>query len=352
MTAGQWGWLIFALFVLGMIALDLGVFHRRAHEVTLREAMTWSAVWIFLALGFNAWIFFSHPRGNSAALEFLTGYLLEQSLSVDNLFVFLLIFHYFQVKGRYQHRVLFWGIFGALVMRAGFIACGVVLLHMVHWIIYVFGGLLIVSGIKLALQNDKKVDPERNPLLRLVRRLVPITPAFVEGKFFVRQDGKRLATPLFVVLVAVETTDLVFAVDSIPAILAVTRDPFIVYTSNVFAILGLRSMYFALAGLLRLFHYLHYGLALVLIFVGAKMLLSAADYEVPIGVTLGVVAGVLALSVVASVFVPSRKEDKAVEALGREVLAADPAIDSSAEKQTAKDSIQARQDSTPPSDRK
>jgi tellurite resistance protein TerC len=308
-----WPWLLFLGFVIVMMLLDLGVFHRKAHEVGFREAMIWSAVWVFLSLAFNGWVWYSHERGSEAALEYFTGYLIELSLSVDNLFVFLLIFHYFQVKGHYQHRVLFWGILGALVMRAVFIALGIALIQMFHWVIYIFGAFLIYTGVKLALEKDKKIEPEKNVVLKLFRRMMPIAPQFEEGKFFVRHAGKLIATPLFVVLIVVETTDLIFAVDSIPAILAITNDPFIVYTSNVFAILGLRSMYFALAGLMRLFHYLHYGLAIVLVFVGAKMLVAAIEVKVPIGVTLGVVVGVLTLSVLISIVFPVKTKEEGRE---------------------------------------
>jgi tellurite resistance protein TerC len=286
-----------------MLVLDLGVFHRRAHTVKFREALAWSVAWIALAAIFAVVIFFWH--GRTAALEFVTGYVIELSLSVDNLFVFLLIFRFFQVPAIHQHKVLFWGILGALIMRAIFIAAGVTLIESFHWIIYVFGAFLVYSGIKLFFQNEAEIHPEKNPVLRLFRRLVPVTKDYVDNKFFVRSPG-LYATPLFVVLLVVETTDLLFAVDSIPAILAITRDAFIVYTSNVFAILGLRSMYFALAGMMEMFRYLHYGLSLVLVFVGAKMLVSHY-LEIPTPVALATVAGVLVISVIASMANP-RKE--------------------------------------------
>jgi tellurite resistance protein TerC len=270
--------------------------------VKVREALAWSAVWLTLALGFAGLIFFWH--GADTSLQFVTGYLVELSLSVDNLFVFLLIFGYFQVPGPFQHRVLFWGILGALVMRAVFIVAGIALLALFHWLIYVFGAFLILTGIKLLFEKGKKVRPERNPVLRLTRRLVPITEQYDGTRFFVRREGVLWATPLLVVLVVIETTDVIFAVDSIPAILAISNDPFIVYSSNVFAVLGLRSLYFALAGLMQLFHFLHYGLALVLAFVGVKMLLSDTDYRIPIGITLAVVCGVLTISVILSVLLP------------------------------------------------
>ncbi len=298
-------WLtLFNVFVLVMLAVDLGVFHRKAHAVGIREALLWSVFWIGLALGFCGLVYLRF--GKEKALAFLAGYLIEKALSVDNLFVFLLIFSYFQVPPLYQHKVLSWGILGALVMRAGFIAAGVVLIQRLHWVIYLFGAFLIYTGVRLGLEEKKEVQPERNPVLRLLRRLVPISPLYEGGKFWVRIEGRLFATPLLVVLVVVETTDILFAVDSIPAILAITVDPLIVYTSNVFAILGLRALYFALAGMMEVFHYLHYGLAAVLVFVGAKMLLADL-VDVPIGVALGVIAGVLILCVAASLFWQPRK---------------------------------------------
>ena len=285
-----------------MLVLDLGVFHRRAHTVKFREALAWSAAWIALAAIFAVIIFFWH--GRTPALEFATGYVIELSLSVDNLFVFLLIFRFFRVPAIHQHKVLFWGILGALIMRAVFIAAGVGLIGRFHWIIYVFGAFLVYSGIKLFFQKEAEIHPEKNPILRLFRRWVPVTKDYVGSKFFVRSPG-LFATPLFVVLLVVETTDVLFAVDSIPAILAITRDAFIVYTSNVFAILGLRSMYFALAGMMEMFRYLHYGLSLVLVFVGAKMLLSHY-VEIPTPIALAAVAGVLSVSVIASLAHPKK----------------------------------------------
>jgi tellurite resistance protein TerC len=290
-------WILFNVFVVAMLVLDLGVFHRQSHTVKYREALIWSAVWIALAIIFTVVIYFWH--GRTPFLEFITGYVIELSLSVDNLFVFLLIFRYFQVPPVHQHKVLFWGILGALIMRAIFIAAGVGLIQRFHWIVYVFGAFLLYSGFKLLRQGEAEIHPEKNPVLRLFRRWVPVTKDYEGDKFFVRRTG-LLATPLLVVLVVVETTDLLFAVDSIPAILAITRDAFIVYTSNVFAILGLRSMYFALAGMMEMFRYLHYGLSVVLMFVGAKMMLSHY-YEVPTVLALGAVAGILLLSVAASV---------------------------------------------------
>jgi tellurite resistance protein TerC len=291
-------WAVFNIFVLAMLALDLGVFHRRAHVIKIKEALVWSAVWIALALLFNLGIYFW--RGPETALEFLTGYLIEKSLSVDNIFVFLLIFSYFGTPPPYQHKVLFWGILGALIMRAVFIAAGITLIEKFHWTIYLFGAFLILIGIKMALQKERKIRPERNPLFRLFRRWVPVTDDYAEGAFIVKRAGRYLATPLLIVLIAVETTDVIFAVDSIPAILAITLDPFIVYTSNVFAILGLRALYFALAGVMELFHYLHYGLSAVLVFVGIKMLLADL-YKIPVSIALSVVAGILLVSVMASI---------------------------------------------------
>lgn len=299
-------WIVFNVFVLGMLAIDLGVFHRKAHAVSMKEAAAWSTVWIVLALIFNAGIYYAW--GGDKALEFLTGYVIEKALSVDNLFVFLMIFTYFSTPAIYQHRVLFWGIVGALVMRAIFIAAGAALLESFHWMIYVFGGFLIVTGIKMLLQGDEKLDPGKNPVVRLFQRFIPLTNEYQGQHFFIRQNGKTYATLLMLVLVVVETTDVIFAVDSIPAIFAVTRDPFIVYTSNVFAILGLRALYFLLAGVMDMFTYLKIGLSLVLCFVGAKMMIVDV-YKIPIGVSLGVVGGILVLSVIASLL-KSFKEEK------------------------------------------
>jgi tellurite resistance protein TerC len=298
-------WVAFNIFVFAMLALDLGFFHRKAHVIKIKEALLWSGAWIALALLFNLGIYFF--RGSETALEFLTGYLIEKSLSVDNIFVFLLIFSYFGVPSLYQHKVLFWGILGALIMRALFIVAGITLIEKFHWTIYIFGAFLILIGIKMALQKEKKLRPERNPALKLFRRWVPVTEEYVEGKFFVRRLGHSFATPLLIVLIVVETTDIIFAVDSIPAILAITLDPFIVYTSNVFAILGLRALYFALAGIMELFHHLHYGLSAVLVFVGIKMLLSDL-YKIPVSVALSVVAGILLISVVTSIL--DKKKEK------------------------------------------
>jgi tellurite resistance protein TerC len=297
-------WIGFNLFVLAMLALDLGVFHRKAHVIKIKEALVWSGVWITLALLFNLGIYLW--RGQETALEFLAGYLIEKSLSVDNIFVFLLIFSYFGVPPLYQHKVLFWGILGALIMRAVFIATGITLIEKFHWTIYLFGAILVLTGVKMALQKDRKIQPERNPVIRLFRRCVPVTEDYAQDKFFIKRAGRYLATPLFIVLIVVETTDVIFAVDSIPAILAITLDPFIVYTSNVFAILGLRALYFALSGVMELFHHLHYGLSVVLVFVGIKMLLTDL-YKIPVSIALSVVAGILLVSVMASIFDKERK---------------------------------------------
>ena len=295
-------WILFNLFVAAMLALDLGVFHRSGHEVKFREAVGWSAVWIALAAAFAVIVYFWHGRTES--LEFVTGYIIELSLSVDNLFIFLLIFRYFKVPPGDQRKVLFWGILGALAMRAIFILLGVSLISRFHWIIYVFGAFLVYSGVKLIFQDDEDVHPEKNPVLRVFRRLMPVSDTYEEGKFLVRRPG-LMATPLLVVLVVVETTDVIFATDSIPAVLAITLNGFIVYTSNVFAIMGLRSMYFALAGMMEVFHYLHYGLSVVLIFIGAKMLVSHY-YQIPTAIALGVVGGVLAVSVAVSLVFPRK----------------------------------------------
>ena len=292
--------MLFNAFVLAMLALDLGL-HRRKHEIKFKEAVAWSAVWIGLALAFAALV--AYQRGADTALQFLTGYIIEESLSVDNLFVFLLIFSYFAVPARLQHGVLFWGVLGAMVLRAIFIVAGVALLERFEAVIYLFGAILIFSGVKMALEKESKIDPNQNPVLKLFRKLMPVTMEFEGSKFLVRRDGRTFATPLLLVLLVVETTDLIFAVDSIPAVLAITRDRFIVYTSNVFAILGLRAMFFALKGAMDLFHHLHYGLSAILVFVGAKMLLGHF-IEIPIGIALGVVASILALSIVASLIWP------------------------------------------------
>ena len=298
-----WSWIGFNVFVLAMLALDLGVFHRKAHSVSVREAFGWSAFWIALALTFNLGV--AHFLGRQAGLEFLTGYLIEKALSVDNLFVFVLVFSYFRVPAKYQHRVLFWGILGALLMRGAMIAAGAALIERFHWIIYVFGAFLVVTGIRMAFHDESDIDPEHNPVLRLVKRLMPITHEYDGQRLFTRDrvTARRVATPLFIVLAFVETTDVVFALDSIPAIFAITKDPFIVYTSNVFAILGLRSLYFLLAGVIHKFHFLKLGLAVVLVFVGVKMLIESWIH-IPVGLSLGFVALVLGCAVGASLIWP------------------------------------------------
>jgi tellurite resistance protein TerC len=296
-------WASFTGFILAMLALDLGVFHRKAHEVSLREASVWSAIWVALALAFNllVWQWFGPQRG----LEYLTGYLIEKALAVDNIFVIYAIFAYFAVPAAYQHRVLFWGILGALVMRGVFIALGGALLARFHWVMYLFGAVLLVTGIKLLLIPDDGIHPERNPVYRAFKRMIPSVPDFRGARFTVIENGRRLATPLLLVLLLIEWTDFVFAIDSIPAIFAVTNDPFIVYTSNIFAILGLRSMFFLLGGVIGRFHLLKPALALVLAFVGGKMLIADL-YKVPIGASLGVVATLIALGVVGSLLLPPR----------------------------------------------
>jgi tellurite resistance protein TerC len=294
-------WAGFTALVLAMLALDLGVFHRKAHEVHFKEALAWSAVWVGLAAAVNLLVL--HYFGAQRGLEFLTGYLIEKALSVDNIFVFIVIFSFFAVPAAYQHRVLFWGILGALVMRAAFILAGAALLQRFHWIIYVFGGFLLVTGVKLLVHRDVALRPEQNPVYRLFRRVVPAVTEFRGSRFTVVENGRRYATPMLAVLVVVEATDLVFAVDSIPAIFAVTRDPFIVYASNVLAILGLRALYFLLAAVMGRFRYLKVGLACVLCFVGLKML-TADVYSIPIAASLAVVVSLLAGSIVASLLSP------------------------------------------------
>jgi tellurite resistance protein TerC len=299
-----WMWIGFNLFVLAMLALDLGVFHRKARVVAFKESVAWTVVWVALALAFNAGIWYF--AGAQKALEFFTGYVIEKSLSVDNVFVFAMLFSYFAVPPLYQHKVLFWGILGALAMRAVMIALGAALIAEFSWIIYVFGAFLVLTGIKMAVKREEAIHPERNPVVRAFKRLMPVTSDYREDRFFVVENGLRHATPLFVVLLLVEVTDLIFAVDSIPAIFAVTTDPFIVYTSNIFAILGLRSIYFALAGVMDKFHYLKIGLGVVLAFVGVKMLLVHSPYKLDTLLSLGVVVGILAVSVVASLLRPKK----------------------------------------------
>ncbi len=308
-TSMIWFWIIFHVIVLGILVLDLGVFHRKAHVVSVREALIWTAVWVGAGLAFNAYVF--AEKGNEAGVQFLTGYVIEKSLSVDNIFVFVLIFSYFAVPAIYQHRVLFWGVLGALVMRGVFILVGSALLKEFHWIIFIFGGFLLFTGVQMLRHRDAKPDPNQNLAVKLVRRLLPVTSEYHGPKFFVRNAGKLVATPLFLALAAVEFTDLIFAVDSIPAIFAVTDDAFIIYTSNVFAIMGLRALYFALAGVMGRFRYLKPGLAVVLVFVGAKML--ASDwYKMPPLVSLAVIIGILTVTIAVSLAATRRKQVPAV----------------------------------------
>jgi tellurite resistance protein TerC len=297
-------WTSFILVVLVLLSIDLGIFNRRAHAVTVKEALSWSIVWIILSLSFGTYIYAAF--GKQYGLEFFAGYLIEYALSVDNIFVFILIFTYFAVPDRFHHRVLFWGILGALIMRASFIVAGAALISAFHWIIYVFGAFLLVTGIKILRQGDTEVEPQRNPAVKLFQRFVPMTSGYQAGKFFLRDQGKLMATPLALVLVTVEATDLVFATDSIPAIFGVTRDPFIVYTSNICAILGLRSMYFLLSAVVNRFAYLGMGLGIVLAFIGLKMLLSGI-YAIPIGLSLGIVAAILIGSIILSLLFPPKK---------------------------------------------
>ncbi|GLV60981.1 membrane protein [Dictyobacter sp. S3.2.2.5] len=309
LLTGVWPWIWFNLFVLVLLALDLGIFHRKSHAVSTKEALIWSAVWISLALAFNAGLYF--VSGGEVALQFLTGYLIEKSLSVDNIFIFVLLFGYFRVPAAYQHRVLFWGIIGALVMRGILITVGSVLIEQFHWIIYIFGAFLIFTGIRMGVQKDEKVNPEHNPLVKVVRRFVPVSDDFVKDHFVVRREGRLMITPLLLVLLVIETSDLLFAVDSIPAIFSVTTDPFIVYTSNVFAILGLRSLYFVFANIIHKFHYLQAGLAVILCFVGLKMAVSGF-YHVPTWLSLLFIALVLGVAIVASIMRARRRAEEQV----------------------------------------
>jgi len=296
-----WFWVGFIAFVLAMLALDLGVFNRNPHVVKPKEAATWTAVWVGLALIFAAGL--AYFESQQIALTFLTGYIIEESLSIDNIFVIVLIFQYFAVPAQYQHRVLFWGILGALVMRGLFIGLGAALLARFEWIIYIFGALLVITGVRMALKQDEEFNGEQNPVVRFVRRFMPVTAEYHGKHFFTMQDGRRYATPLLLVLVLVEATDLIFAIDSIPAIFGITRDPFIVFTSNIFAVMGLRSLFFLLAHVVTKFHLLKYGLAVILTFVGVKMMIEYWVH-IPIMLSLGVVLGVLLLSIVASLIWP------------------------------------------------
>jgi tellurite resistance protein TerC len=308
-------WIGFTAIVLIVLVLDLGVFHRKVHTVSLREAATWSAVWASLALLFNLGVFLRF--GSDRGLEFFTAYIIEYTLSVDNLFVFVVVFSYFALPATLHHWVLFWGILGALIMRGLFIVIGAALLQKFHWIMYIFGGFLVFTGIKFMVQRDEEVQPDRNPIYRLGKRILPLVPEYRGSRFFVIEMGRRHATPLALVLLTVEVTDLIFALDSIPAVFGVTRDPFIVYTSNIFAILGLRSLYFMIAGVMGLFHYLKTGLALVLLFVGIKMLLSDL-YHIPIPLSLAVIATLLGGAILLSILrpVPAAPDNESPESLG------------------------------------
>ena len=299
-------WVVFNIFIVTMLIIDLVVFNRKSHEITIKESLIWTTVWIVLSVIFGIGLYYYMDPQSS--LDFFTGYLIEKSLSVDNIFVFILVFSYFGVKPEYQHKVLFWGIFGALVMRFIFIFLGVALIERFHWIIYVFGVFLVYTGIRMAFEVEKEVHPEKNPILKLVRKFIPVTSEYDKDKFLTKINGKTMATPLFVVLVVIETTDLVFAVDSIPAILAITTDEFLVYSSNAFAILGLRALYFALSGVMKLFHFLHYGLAAILSFVGVKMLI-ADFYHIPTPYALGFVALSITITVIISIIYPAEEKE-------------------------------------------
>ncbi len=296
-------WIGFHAFVFIMLALDLGVFHKHTHKVPVKEAITWSCVWITLALLFDLFIYLSEDFGPTKSLEFLTGYVIEYSLSVDNIFVFILIFSYFRVDDKYQHKILFWGILGALIMRGIFILTGVALINRFHWIVIIFGGFLVFTGIRMLVKEDTQVDPEKNTIVKFFRRFLPVTETLHGDKLIIRQNRRLYATPLFLVLLIIESSDLIFAVDSIPAVLAISKSTFIVYTSNIFAILGLRSLYFALAGIMGYFRFLKVGLAFVLTFVGLKMLASFFHLEISIVISLGIIISILMISILASVFI-------------------------------------------------
>lgn len=311
-----WWWVGFNAFVILLLLVDLGVFHREAHEVKPKEALTWSVIWVSLALAFNVFVYFQF--GPKAGVDFLTGYLIEESLSVDNLFVFVLIFNYFAVPAQYQHRILFWGIIGALVMRASLILVGGFLIDSFHWMMYIFGAFLIYTSVRMALEDETSVEIEANPVIKLMRRWFPVTNVYHGQRFTIREKGRIMATPMLVVLVLIESTDLVFALDSIPAIFGVTTDRFIVYTSNIFAILGLRSLYFLLANVIDKFHYLKYGLAAVLGFIGVKMVIKEW-FDIPTLISLVVVAILLASSVVASLMWPAKKKEESEEMVNDEL---------------------------------
>jgi tellurite resistance protein TerC len=301
-------WIGFHIFVFIMLALDLGVFHKHTHKIPVKEAIIWSCVWISLALIFDLFIYLNKDFGPVKALEFLTGYVIEYSLSVDNIFIFILIFSYFAVNQQYQHKILFWGILGALIMRGVFIFAGVALINRFHWIVIIFGGFLVYTGISMLFQKEAEVDPEKNMVVRFFRRFLPVTKTLHGDKLFIKENKKLYATPLFLVLLIIESSDLIFAVDSIPAVLAISKHTFIVYTSNIFAILGLRSLYFAIAGIMAYFRFLKVGLAFVLTFVGLKMLASYFHFEIPILLSLGIIISILLLSILASVFIKKDEE--------------------------------------------
>ncbi len=294
-------WIGFHVLIFMILALDLGIFNRKEHKIPLKEALLWSMTWILLAMLFGLFVFFEF--GRTRALEYLTGYVIEYSLSVDNIFVFILIFSYFAVKEEYQHKILFWGIIGALIMRGIFIFAGVALINRFHWIVILFGSFLVFTGIKMLLQKETHVDPERNPVVKFFRRFLPVSDELHDSRLFIRQNHRTYATPLFLVLVVIESSDLIFAVDSIPAILAISHETFIVYTSNILAILGLRSLYFAVAGIMGYFRYLKIGLAFVLTFVGVKMLASFFHFEIPILISLAIIVTILVVSILSSIII-------------------------------------------------
>ena len=296
-------WIGFHLFIFIMLALDLGVFHKHTHKIPVKEAIIWSCVWITLALLFDLFIYLDKNFGHIKALEFLTGYVIEYSLSVDNIFIFILIFSYFAVNSKYQHKILFWGILGALIMRGLFIFTGVTLINRFHWIVIIFGGFLVFTGIRMLFQKEPEVDPEKNAVVKFFRRFLPVTKTLHGDKLIITRNRKLYATPLFLVLLILESSDLIFAVDSIPAVLAISKSTFIVYTSNIFAILGLRSLYFAIAGIMGYFRFLKVGLAFVLTFVGLKMLASFFHFEIAIVISLGIIISILLVSILASVFI-------------------------------------------------
>ncbi|HZY25371.1 MAG TPA: TerC family protein [Bacteroidales bacterium] len=298
-------WIGFHLFVFAMLAIDLGIFNKKSHEISVKEAILWSSVWIMLALLFDLFVFLEF--GKTKALEFITGYVIEYSLSVDNIFVFILIFSFFAVNKRYQHKILFWGILGALIMRGIFIFTGMALINKFEWIVVIFGGFLLFSGIRMLFQKENVVDPDRNPVIKFFRRILPVTQSLHGDRLLIAENGKLFATPLFLVLVIIESSDLIFAVDSIPAILAISKSSFIVYTSNIFAILGLRSLYFAISGMMSYFRFLKVGLSFVLIFVGLKMLSSFFHFEISIILSLGIIVSILLVSILASVFIKKEK---------------------------------------------